>query len=112
MSIHFGEDSMKVQEEASIVESAIRNRYSCRAFLPNPVPVDLAMHILEVASRAPSGCNMQPWGVHVLTGQARQRLVESVCHAFDTEPEQHVSEYQHTPDEFFEPFQSRRRKMG
>lgn len=97
---------------AQFVETAIRNRHTSRAFYPTPVSNELVSHILDVASRAPSGCNMQPWRVHVLTGTTRQDVVDAVCHAFDTEPGQHVSEYQHTPDEFFDPFQTRRRKMG
>ncbi len=97
---------------ALTVEAAIQHRRTTRAFRPDPVSNELVSHILEVASRAPSGCNMQPWRVHVVTDAARQRLVDAVCHAYDTERDQHVSEYQHTPEDFFEPFQSRRRKMG
>lgn len=100
------------KDSSAIVDATIQHRRSTRAFRPEPVPNELVSHILEVASRAPSGCNTQPWRVHVLMGAARQNIVDTVCHAFETEPQQHVSEYQHTPEEFFEPFLSRRRKMG
>jgi nitroreductase len=49
---------------ARTVNDAITSRRSVRAFLPAPVPRALVEHILEVASRAPSGTNMQPWNVH------------------------------------------------
>jgi nitroreductase len=100
------------RNSAFIIDTAIQNRRSYRAFKNDSVPIDLVRNILEVASHAPSGCNSQPWRVHVLTGAARQNIVEAVCHAYETERDQHVSEYQHTPPEFFEPFLSRRRKMG
>ncbi|RJX32113.1 MAG: nitroreductase [Oxalobacter sp.] len=100
------------KDSSAIVDTTIQHRRSTRAYRHDPVPNKLVRHILEVASRAPSGCNTQPWRVHVLTGAARQNIVDTVCHAFESEPDQHVSEYQHTPEEFFEPFLSRRRKMG
>lgn len=99
-------------ETPSIVDTAITSRRSVRAFLNNPVPVELINNFLEVASRAPSGCNMQPWRVHVLTGSALQRVVDAVCHAYDHESGQYAPEFQYSPNEFFEPYQSRRRKIG
>ena len=47
---------------------AIQNRRSVRAFLPTRVPMTTVERILEIAARAPSGTNMQPWQVIVLTG--------------------------------------------
>ncbi|MEA5098579.1 MAG: nitroreductase [Burkholderiaceae bacterium] len=102
-----------MQNDSSLmIDAAIVGRRSTRAFLNEVVPAELIGNILAVASRAPSGCNMQPWHVHVLTGAALQRMVSAVCHAYDHEPEQHTSEFQHSPTDYFEPYQSRRRKMG
>lgn len=99
-------------DHASIIDSVIDARHSVRAYRPDPVPADLVERILDVAARAPSGCNGQPWRVYVLTEEARQRVVDAVCHAYDSEHGLHQSEWQHTPPEFFEPYLSRRRKMG
>jgi len=44
-----------------VVDHAIRTRHSLRAFLPTPVPRAMIEEILEIASRAPSGTNTQPW---------------------------------------------------
>ena len=52
-------------DEAAIVDEAIVSRRSVRAFLPDPVDEDTIREILEVAARAPSGTNMQPWRVYV-----------------------------------------------
>ena len=56
------------------VDAAITSRRSVRGFLPTPIPDATVREILEVASRAPSGTNTQPWLVHVLVGAARERL--------------------------------------
>jgi nitroreductase len=45
------------------VFEAVASRYSCRAFLPKPVPQDIVRDILERAARAPSAGNMQAWRV-------------------------------------------------
>ncbi len=49
-------------------------RYSCRAFLPEPVPqADLA-RIVRSARQVPSWCNAQPWQVEITRGTATDRL--------------------------------------
>jgi nitroreductase len=98
--------------DIAAVDAAIESRRSVRAYLPTPVPRDEVERILAVAARAPSGTNMQPWHVHVLTGTARDELVAAVCAAFDHEPEGHQFEYDYYPTEFFEPYLGRRRKVG
>ncbi|MDP2812057.1 MAG: nitroreductase [Rhodocyclaceae bacterium] len=94
------------------IDQAIETRRSIRAFLDTPVPPETVRRMLEVASRAPSGTNIQPWRVHVLAGAARDRLVAAVCRAFDDEPDAHSMEYDYYPEKFFEPYLSRRRKVG
>ena len=56
------------------VTEAIRARRSTRAFLPTQVPKALLRDILETARLAPSNSNMQPWLVHVVTGDTLARL--------------------------------------
>ena len=96
------------------VDAAITSRRSIRAFLPTPVPDATVRQILEVASRAPSGTNTQPWKVHVLTGAARQRLSDAVRAAYDdpVERAQHSEEYDYYPREWVSPYVDRRRKVG
>ena len=53
---------------AEAVHYAIASRRSIRGFLPDAVDHGTIARILAVASRAPSGSNVQPWRVHVLTG--------------------------------------------
>jgi nitroreductase len=94
------------------VDAVMAGRHAVRAFLPTPVPRALVAGMLAVASRAPSGTNLQPWRVHVLTGATRQCLVDAVCAAYDTGEPGHKAEYDYYPAEFFEPYLARRRKIG
>ena len=87
-------------------------RHAVRAFLPTAIPRETIADILGVASRAPSGTNLQPWRVHVLTGATRQCLVDAVCAAYDAAAPGHEAEYNYYPAEFFEPYLARRRKIG
>jgi nitroreductase len=93
------------------VEAAITSRRSIRAFLPKPVPQAEVAHLLDVAARAPSGSNIQPWKVYAQSGAALKRLCDALMaeHEAGITPE---SEYQYYPRKFFEPFHSRRRKVG
>ncbi|MEK9673532.1 MAG: nitroreductase [Rhodospirillaceae bacterium] len=97
--------------QADVVEHAIRSRGSIRAFLPKPVPKDVIHRILEAASHAPSGSNMQPWKVRVVSGAVKDRLCHAVCKAHDENrtPDRGFKYY---PDPFPEPFLSRRRATG
>jgi len=100
------------QQEA--VDAAITSRRSIRAFLDRPVAQEDIEKILEVAARAPSGTNTQPWKVYVLTGQARSALSNAIL-AVHLDPElsrQHTEEYAYYPREWVSPFIDRRRKVG
>lgn len=94
------------------VDVAIRSRKSVRRFLPLSIPRHQVEHILGVAARAPSGNNVQPWHVHVLTGDAKQALCTDILDAARTQTEQHGAEYSYYPDNWFEPYLGRRRASG
>jgi nitroreductase len=96
------------------VDAAITTRRSIRAFLPQTVAREDLEQILEVAARAPSGTNTQPWKVYVLTGETRQRLSQQILAAhFDPEvARQHKEEYAYYPTTWVSPFIDRRRKVG
>ena len=103
-----------MSDSQQAVDAAITSRRSIRAFLPTPVSDATVRKILEVASRAPSGTNTQPWKVHVLTGDARQRLSDAIRAAYDDPAEraQHAEEYDYYPREWASPYIDRRRKVG
>jgi len=100
------------------VDEAIVSRRSIRQFLPKPVPRETIAHLLDVASRAPSGTNTQPWRAYVLQGASRDALVEKVCQAHDAlraNPAlaaEYKEEYDYYPEKWVSPYIDRRRENG
>ena len=94
------------------VSEAIDSRMSCRAFRPTAVPEATVRAILDAARRSPSGGNLQPWHVHVLTGAPLAELVALVHSKLPSHPRGEGSEYDIYPSELWEPYRSRRFKCG
>ena len=96
------------------VDAAIASRRSLRAYMPTAVPRSEIEAILQVASRAPSGTNTQPWQVHVLTGHPKTALSAAIRAAHDDPAERalHTEEYAYYPTEWHSPYIDRRRKVG
>jgi len=101
-------------EGVATVDHAITSRRSIRAFTQQAVPRETIEDILQVAARAPSGTNTQPWQVHVLTGESRQGLVDKIQAAYKDPAQKglHKEEYDYYPPEWISPFIERRRKVG
>jgi nitroreductase len=101
-------------ESRAAVDAAITSRRSVRAFLPTPVPTAEIEAILSVASRAPSGTNIQPWKVTVLTGASLKSLSDKILAAHDdaTVRAGHTEEYPYYPATWQSPYIERRRKVG
>jgi len=100
------------------VADAINSRMSIRAFTPQAVARELITEVLQLASRAPSGTNTQPWKVYVLQGQSRDTLVDKVCAAHDAlraNPalaSEYREEYDYYPEQWISPYIDRRRENG
>ncbi len=95
----------------------LHKRRSVRSFLDKPVPKEILVDLLRAAARSPSGTNMQPWRVYVLTGDAKDRLSREVMAKRELEPHREkppkpFGEYDYNPEPLFEPFLSRRRTVG
>jgi nitroreductase len=99
-------------DESAIVDEAINSRKSVRAFLPTPVDEQTIRDILEIAARAPSGTNMQPWKVYVLTGAKKHAVTDAILNSGIRAEKIAWDEYKYYPDQFFEPYLSRRRAVG
>jgi nitroreductase len=59
------------------VIEAVKKRKSIRGYKPDPVPRQVLEKILEVASRAPSAMNTQPWEFTVLAGEVLEDVRRS-----------------------------------
>lgn len=67
------------------LESAINDRHATRLFLRDkPVPMELVTESLQLAIRAPSNSNIQPWHVVFASGPARDRLAKALLEKADT----------------------------
>lgn len=100
------------EDLAAAVDWALGSRRSVRAFRPDPVPRETVERILALASRAPSGTNMQPWAVTVVTGDSKERLTAALLEVHASGGTGHSGEYKYYPDTFEEPYLGRRRKVG
>ena len=69
------------------LEQAINERRSIRMFLPDkPVPRELVDQALELAIRAPSNSNVQPWHLRLVSGAARESLVAALLDEASSKP--------------------------
>ena len=97
---------------------AITSRMSVRAFKKDAVSKEVILKLLNIAARAPSGTNTQPWKAYVLEGQALQELCSKVCGAYDniaSNPElakEYQPAYDYYPSKWFSPYIDRRRENG
>jgi nitroreductase len=97
---------------AADVFDAARTRRSVRAYKPDPVPPRVLREIVELARWAPSGSNIQPWRIHVLTGATLKRVGNAIQQAFLSAEEGHKRDYNYYTDPIAEPYLSRKRKCG
>jgi nitroreductase len=100
------------------VDDAILSRFSTRAYLDKPVQKSVLEDLLQVAARAPSGTNTQPWKVYVLQGAAKDKLISEVCDAHNAMAanpalaSDHAEEYDYYPTKWVSPYIDRRRECG
>ena len=93
------------------VSDALLQRKSVRAFLKKDVEREKIEYILEHAKHAPSGVNMQPWNVAVLSGEAKKNLESKMEKAF-REGKKEEMDYTYYPLSWEDPYKSRRKETG
>jgi nitroreductase len=95
------------------VFEAVASRYSCRAFLPTPVPERIVRDIVDRGARAPSAGNMQPWRVYALAGKRIEQLKALMAPRMATElPKGEGTDYTIYPDPLDELYKARRFQVG
>ena len=94
-----------------ILADLLASRFSCRAFLPDPVPTATIERMLTLAQLSPSWCNSQPWQAIVTEGAGTERFRAALlAHVHATgEPGQPDLPY---PVGYFGVYQERRRECG
>ena len=66
---------------AQCVSAVVRSRRSVRAFKREPLRRELVEEILDDAATAPSGANIQPWRVYVVSGAVKDELAQALVAA-------------------------------
>ncbi|MFC1893878.1 nitroreductase family protein [Chloroflexota bacterium] len=90
------------------ISEAIHQRKSIRAFQPEPVSQEILKGIIELALRAPSWANTQPWEFAIVGG----RKLEEIRRAFIAHKEEQPNPDLAPPREYPEPYDTRRRVLG
>jgi nitroreductase len=95
------------------VREAVASRYSCRAFLPTPVPEKIVRDIVACAARAPSAGNMQPWYVYALSGSRIDELKAQMTPRMAAElPKGEGTDYTIYPEPLDGLYKARRFEVG
>jgi nitroreductase len=94
------------------VSQAVDQRMSTRAYLDKSVPHDVLKTLLTKAQRAPSGGNLQPWRTIVLTGDAKQALIDAAQATLAQNPKGDPTDRAIYPENLWEPHRSRRFGVG
>ena len=99
-----------IEDRIGVVEELLHERYSCRAFLPDPVPRATIDRVLAAAQRTASWCNSQPWQVLIASGEAKERFRKAIyAEASSGKPEDGDFEF---PREYRGVYLERRRESG
>ena len=94
-----------------VLAELLASRFSCRAFLPRPVPTETIERLLTLAQLSPSWCNSQPWQTIVTEGAGTERFraaLQTHAHAVG-EPGEPDLPY---PLGYFGVYRERRRECG
>jgi nitroreductase len=95
------------------LETLLAERYSCRAFRPDPVPRAIIERILKAAQRTASWCNSQPWQVLVTSAAATTRFSDALYAAASAEAGSYAATSDFPfPREYRGVYQERRRESG
>ncbi len=90
------------------VSQAVLTRKSVRAFLPDQVSNETISKLLALASRAPSGGNLQPWRIYVVNGESMAAFRELMA----SERKMSPGEYNMYPPDLWEPYRTNRYRIG
>ncbi|MGY8696488.1 MAG: nitroreductase [Verrucomicrobiia bacterium] len=90
---------------------AIRNRASVRAFIDRSVSKDVIHKILDTARWAPSGANIQPWQVVVISGDTKRKIGDALVEARSS-GQASKPDYRYYAKRIAEPYRSRQKSCG
>src|SRR3954451_21087208 len=104
------EESMTEQAPIDILEALLRERYSVRAFKPEPVPRATIERVLNAAQKTASWCNSQPWQLAIASGAATKKF-RDVIYAAAVSGKSNTGDFPF-PREYRGVYLERRRESG
>jgi nitroreductase len=94
------------------VYEAVTSRRAVRGFTDQPVPREVLERVLSAAVWSPSGSNLQPWNIYVVTGaplaELKKRGVERVANGVLWDEREYVM----YPPAMKSPYRERRSAFG
>jgi nitroreductase len=90
------------------VYEAVMSRRAVRAFTHEPAPPDALRRVFSAAARSPSGSNLQPWNVYVLTGARLDELKRRATDRAVAGDPGDEREYEMVPADLKSPYRERR----
>lgn len=90
------------------VYQAVATRRAVREFTDEPVPRSTLERVLAAAARTPSGANIQPWSLYVLTDAPLAELKKRVAERAEADDHGDEREYRMYPPELASPYRERR----
>jgi len=94
------------------VYEAVTTRRAVRGFTDEPVPAEVLKRVLEAAAWAPSGSNLQPWHIYVVTGQPLARLKKIATERVANGDPWDEREFTMYPPDLKSPYVERRNSFG
>ncbi|MEV6238170.1 nitroreductase [Lentzea sp. NPDC051838] len=94
------------------VYEAVTSRRAVRAFTDQEVPHEVLERVLKAAAWAPSGSNIQPWRIYVVTGQPLAELKKRTLDRLAAGDAWDDPEYQQYPAELKPLYAGRRSAFG
>ncbi|KAJ6597220.1 nitroreductase [Mycena vulgaris] len=102
-----GHPDPDLTDAVEISDSLMKNRFSCRWYLPKPVTKETIEEIIDVARCSPSGNNMQC--VYCIAGALKDAISREMVQAHTETPEAYSAQYQYYPAGPIPPVYARRR---
>jgi nitroreductase len=94
------------------VYEAVASRRAVRGFTDRDVPTDVLQRVLTAAAWSPSGSNLQPWNIYVVTGAPLAELKKRAGERVAAGDPWDKREYQMYPPELKSPYHERRSAFG
>ena len=101
-----------IYKKSKTVSEALDTRLTCRAFKSTEIKKEVIFDILDKARRAPSGGNLQPWRVWVVSGDPLKSFKEEIQIKASKNPRGEGTEYKIYPPNLKDPYEKRRKDVG